>query len=254
MVLFEVLDLGEGFKKYFEVVPALTPELKDETFRIRHSVYCDDLKFEAVRDDGREMDSYDAQSLHCLLRNVNDGEFVACARLILTLPDDPFKSLPFEDRCQDTLDKTVVDPGRLPRQEIAEVSRMAVIRKYRRRAGEEQRVAGISDDSYGGAKRPRFPYIPVGLYLGIIEIAMRHGIDTLFVLTEPRLTAHFSKLGVNVTQIGGAVEHRGQRIPAMMNCRAIVDGLSAVMRPLYQVIAADVQRWMGGESRPARPY
>lgn len=45
-------------------------------------------------------------------------------------------------------------------------------------------------------------HIPVGLYLGTIEMAALHGIDTLFVLTEPRLAGHFSKLGVKTRQIG----------------------------------------------------
>jgi hypothetical protein len=33
MFLFEMSNLGEGFKKYFEILPALTPELKDEVFQ-----------------------------------------------------------------------------------------------------------------------------------------------------------------------------------------------------------------------------
>jgi N-acyl amino acid synthase of PEP-CTERM/exosortase system len=252
--MFGVPNLGEGFRKYFEVIPALTEELKEETFRIRHSVYCEDLKFEPVRPDRRETDYFDAQSLHCLLRNVNNGEFVGCARLILTERDDPLRPLPFEERCVATLDRAIVDPQRLPRDRLAEVSRMAVIKKYRQRATDQQKSGGIADDSWGDAKRPRFPYIPVGLYLAVIELAMRHGVDTLFVLTEPRLTAHFGRLGVKTTQIGGPVEHRGKRLPSMMDCKAIVDGLNFLTRPLYEVIAADVERAIGPGSMAARPF
>lgn len=242
MVLFEMLNLGEGFKKYFEVVPALTPELKDQVFRIRHSVYCEEFKFEPVRPDGRETDEYDAHSVHCLLRNINNGEFVGCTRLIMARPTDPLYPLPFEKSCEMTLDRKIVDPQSLPREKIGEVSRLAVINKYRLRKGDQGNIIGISDDSYGDAKRPRFPYILVGLYLGIIELALRHGVETIFVLSEPRLAAHFSRLGVQVTQIGGPVEHRGQRIPSMMNCKSIIEGLNSVTRPLYQVIAAEVER------------
>lgn len=242
MFLFEMLNLGEGFRKYFEVVPALTPELRDHVYRIRHSVYCEELKFEAVRPDGRETDENDAHSIHCLLRSVNNGEFVGCTRLILARPADPLYPLPFEKSCKATIDRNIIDPQILPRERIGEVSRLAVISKYRKRKGDIGHVDGISEDGFGDLKRPRFPYIPVGLYLGIIELALRHGVDTIFVLTEPRLAAHFGKLGVKVTQIGGAVEHRGKRVPSMMNAKGIIEGLNFVTRPLYKVIAAEVER------------
>lgn len=240
MLGFELLNLGTGFKRYFEVVPALTPELRDEVFRIRHSVYCEELKFEPERPDRRETDEYDTHSIHCLIRSVQSGEFVGCTRLVRARPGDPLHPLPFEKTCAKTLDRSIVDPQRLPRDSIAEVSRLAVISKFRRRKGEERNVEGISDGSFGDQKRPRFPYIPVGLYLGTVELALKHGINTLFVLTEPRLAQHFSKLGVNITQIGGPIEHRGERVPSMIDCSSIVGGLNFLTRPLYNVIAAEV--------------
>jgi N-acyl amino acid synthase of PEP-CTERM/exosortase system len=236
-----MLNLGDAFKKYFEVVPAMTSELKDHVFRIRHNVYCEELKFEPVRPDGRETDAYDEHSLHCLLRSVNTGEFVGCTRLIRTRPEDPYYPLPFERTCSETLDRSIIDPQNLPRHKIGEVSRLAVLSTYRRRKGEQGSVTGLSDESFGDAARPRFPYIPVGLYLGIIELSLQHGIDTIFVLTEPRLASQFARLGVKVERIGGAVTHRGERIPSMMNCRSIVDGLNFLTRPLYKVIASEVE-------------
>jgi N-acyl amino acid synthase of PEP-CTERM/exosortase system len=239
MSVFGMLNLGEGFKKHFEVVPALTPQLKDEVYRIRHNVYCEELKFEPARADGRESDEYDAHSLHCLLRNVRNAELVGCVRLITARPEDPSYLLPFEKSCRATIDRTIIDPQTLPRASIGEVSRLAVLRKYRKRKGESENAVGLTD-AFGDVARPRFPYIPVGLYLGIIELALRHGINTIFVLTEPRLAAHFSRLGVHVKQIGSPVEHRGLRVPSVMDCQAIVDGLSFVTRPLYRVIADDI--------------
>jgi N-acyl amino acid synthase of PEP-CTERM/exosortase system len=237
-----MLNPGAGFSKYFEVVPAVTSALRDEAFRIRHSVYCEDLQFEPTRSHRRETDEFDAQSVHCLLRNVNTGEFAGCTRLIRTLPGDPQAALPFETACTATLDRSIVDPRGLPRARIGEVSRLAVVAKYRRRKGEHGPAGGMLDNSFGEDSRPRFPYLLVGLYLGIIELALRHGIETIFVLTEPRLAGHFARLGVKVTQIGAPVEHHGLRVPSMMNCRAIVEGLNVVTRPLYQAIVRDVDR------------
>jgi N-acyl amino acid synthase of PEP-CTERM/exosortase system len=235
-------NLGEGFETYFQVVPALTPELKEEVFRIRHEVFCEELRFEPVHPDGRETDEYDAHSLHCLLRNIHDGVFAGCARLILTRPEDPQHPLPFEKTCKATIDRSIADPQRFPRDKIGEVSRLAIIAKYRRRKGEKRNVGGFSDHCFGDEKRPRFPYIPVGLYLGIIALALRHGVDTIFVLTDPHLAAHFRKLGVEVKQIGGGVEHRGVRVPSMMDCKSIVAGLNLLTRPLYKAIAAEIDQ------------
>jgi len=159
--------------------------------------------------------------------------------LIRARPGDAAYPFPFEKTCEASLDRTIVDPKALPRETIGEVSRLAVIKEYRKRKGEAEQPVGLSDP-FGDMKRPRFPYIPVGLYLGIIELSLRHGINTIFVLTEPRLAAHFARLGVHVKQIGEPVEHRGLRMPSVMDCRNIVEGLSFVTRPLYRAIAQQV--------------
>ena len=240
MFLPELLNLGAGFQKYFEVVPATSETLRRECYRIRHEVYCRDLGFEPLRPDGLESDEHDRHSLHCLLRTVGAGRYIGNVRIVLARPEDPSYPLPFESTCAKTLDRSIIDPARLDRSRIAEVSRLAVIGHYRRRQGEASRPIAISDSDYGDEKRPRLPYVPLGLYLGIIALAHRHGIETLFVLTEPRLAAHFSRLGVKVDTIGGPTEHRGIRIPSMMSVQGIVDGMSRFVKPLYRVIAQEI--------------
>jgi N-acyl amino acid synthase of PEP-CTERM/exosortase system len=241
MYLPGFLNLGVGFRKYFVALPALNDELKRAAYRIRHSVYCEDLGYEALRADGLETDEYDAQATHCLLQGVVDPQYVGCIRLVVPRRDDPQRPLPFEVLCGTTLDRTVIDPGSLPRDRIAEVSRLAVIRQYRRRKGEAARPGGDIDDSdFGTVERPRFPYIPVGLYLGMLAQARRQGIETLFVLTEPRLASHLSRLGVRLTRIGAPVEHRGTRVPSMMRVNEVIEGFGAFVRPLFDVIAGEI--------------
>jgi len=242
MWLFDLVNLGAGFKKYFEVVPALSEELRDECYRIRHDVYCAELGYEPVRADRRERDDYDAHSLHCLIRSVRNGEYVGCTRLVLTRPGDPHYLLPVERACAKTIDRSIADPQQMPRHTIAEIGRLAVIASYRNRHGEQKSPAPISEQSFGTPERPRFPYLTIGLYLGTIALAREHNIATLFVLTEPRLQHHFARLGVNIRQIGSPVEHRGTRVPSMMTVAGIVDGLNFVMRPLYEVVAAEVKQ------------
>jgi N-acyl amino acid synthase of PEP-CTERM/exosortase system len=115
-----------------------------------------------------------------------------------------------------------------------------VISKYRRRKGEARRPAGISDSDFGTPDRPRFPYITVGLYLGMIAQARRQGVERLLLLTEVRLASHLSRLGVRVQRIGGAVEHRGSRVPSMIMVDEVIAGFGTFVRPLYEVIADEI--------------
>lgn len=234
-------EQGMAFSQYFEIVPALSDVLKDHVYAIRHQVYCDELAYEPQRPDRREHDEYDERSLHVLIRSVRSGEFIGCTRIIRPA-QPPLDVLPFEKVCDAALDRSVVDPRRLPRDTIAEVSRLAVIGRFRRRKGEERAALPLSDSDFGTAAQPRFPYIPIGLYLATVELARLHDISTLFMLTEERLANHFSRLGVNVTAIGVPVEHRGTRIPSMMDTRATLNDLRSILRPLYRTIAADIAR------------
>jgi N-acyl amino acid synthase of PEP-CTERM/exosortase system len=251
MWLFDLVNLGAGFKKYFEVVPALTDELRDHCYRIRHEVYCAELGYEPVRADRRERDDYDAHSLHCLIRSVKDGEYVGCTRLVLARPGDPQYLLPVERTCAKTIDRAIVNPQALARDTLAEIGRLAVIARYRNRHGEQKSAAPLSEHSFGTVERPRFPYLTIGLYLGTIALAREHNIATLFVLTEPRLAHHLERLGVAIRQIGGPVEHRGTRVPSMMTVASIVDGLNFVIRPLYEVVAAEVKAGVAAQRQPS---
>lgn len=250
MSLFESFNLGHGFRKYFRIDAALDDALRNDVFRIRHEVYCEDLKFEAERPDRREIDDYDAHSLHCLLRTANDpNNLVGCIRIVMANPNDPSAPLPFEETCSATLDRSIIDPARLPRERIAEVSRLAVRGAFRRRKGEKQTAVALQDQDFGTGDQPRFPYIPVSLYLGMVALAARSGIDTLFMLSEPRLAGHFARLGLNIRQIGGPVEHRGTRVPSTLDVQEIIGGMRMLVKPLWRAIQEDIERGFEEQSR-----
>lgn len=240
MSLPEAFDLGSAFKRYFEIVPALTSTLKDEVYRVRHQVYCEDLGFEPLRPDNRETDEHDLNSLHLLMRSVKTGESVGCTRIVRPRSGDPHYQLPFEINCATALDQSIINPAKLARHRIAEVSRLAVVASYRRRKGEANRAVSISDEDFATSKQPRFPFIPIGLYLGTTELARLNGIDILFVLTEERLANHLVKLGFGLQYIGKQIDHHGQRIPSMMRISDIINNMRSNLRSLYRTIAADI--------------
>ena len=242
MSLLDVFDLGKGFQKHFRIHSAHDQRLRDDVYRIRHAVYCVDLGFEPVRADGMERDSFDAHSLHCLLRTATPTPApVGCVRLVMS---EPGALLPFERTCEQAIDRRIVDPSRLDRSTIAEVSRLAVLSQFRRRKGEHAAPAGLPDEAPDQAsssgKLPSFPYIPVSLYMGSIALARANNVETIFMLTEPRLAAHFSRLGVRVRQIGSPIEHRGQRVPSMIDVEEVVRTMHRMMRPFWRVVSEQV--------------
>ena len=236
------LDLREGFRSRFEVIPAASGDLVEQVYRLRHRVYCEELGFESIRPDAQERDDYDGHAVHLLLRKAGVGAPVGCARIVRPNPTNLSTPLPFERICAASLDRSIVDTALLPRNKVAEVSRLAVMSEFRRRKGEAGQPSPLAAADFGTEEYPRFPYVLVGLYLGIVAIADIHGIETLFMLTEPRLAAHFVKLGITVRQIGTPIEHRGLRIPSMMNVSEIVSGLAEYCRPLYLELREEVTR------------
>lgn len=234
-------DLGDGFSRYFEILPALDDATREDVFRVRHEVYCRDLGWEPIRSDGLERDAYDAASVHCLLRHKASGMLVGTTRLILTNPADPHQPLPFEAHCAEVLDRSVVDPAKLPRDQVCEISRLAVMREFRQRKGEESSALALSGDDFEPrGPQSRFPFIPVSLYLGVVCIGLRLGREYGFVLTEPRLATHFSRIGFDIQAIGGGIEHRGVRVPSLLRASKVVPNLRPLIRPLYEVIEASV--------------
>jgi N-acyl amino acid synthase of PEP-CTERM/exosortase system len=207
--------LGSATKNY-EIIPAFSDTLKDEAYRIRHEVYCEELAYEPRREDRREYDEYDAHSLHLLLRNAQLDEYLACARIVRTRPEDPYYPLPFEKACAATLDRSIVDPAKLPRSGIGEISRLAVLARFRRWKGEENHASGAAR-SYDSPRQGPSPGVLAGFYRSTIEFAHLNGIDNLFVLTEERLARYLRMLGFTVQTIGAPIEHRGQRLPSMIS-------------------------------------
>jgi len=236
-------NLGGTFNQLFALSPALDKESIDLVHRVRHDVYCRDLGWEPVREDGMEVDAYDRHSIHCLLRRRDTGEAVGCTRLILTRPEAPDAPLPFEDSCRDVIDRSVIDPAHLPRDTVGEVSRLAVMNTFRQRKGESNTDGdAVSEDDFESrGSMPRFPFIPVSLYLGAAAIARHMGIEHVFVLTEPRLASHFTRIGFDIRSIGGTIEHRGTRMPSVLSSSKVVAGLRPLIKPLYEVIEESVE-------------
>jgi N-acyl amino acid synthase of PEP-CTERM/exosortase system len=234
-------NLGESFNEYFAISPALDAASREDVYRIRHEVYCRDLGWEAVREDGMETDGFDAQSVHLLLTHKASGMLVGCTRLVLTDPADRAKLLPFEKSCAAVLDRSRFDPSAVPRDSLGEISRLAVMRDFRQRKGENQSALAMSSEDFEPrGPQSRFPFIPMGLYMGVAAVADRLNIEYNFLLTEPRLAQHFARIGLFIEPAGGEIEHRGVRSPWLLRRSQVIPNLRPLVRSMYDVIQLSV--------------
>ena len=239
------LNPANKFKEHFELAQALTPELKDEVYRLRHRVYVDELGFERPSFDGRERDEFDEHSRHLLLRSVKTGIPAGCIRLVMARPDRPHLPLPFEKifaAAGDLGDRRSVPP----RHSIAEISRLTLSREFRRRRGDARNET--SREGFGTTAHPSYPYVQLGLYLGAIALARQLGISKLYLLTEPRLFTHFRRMGFPLQKIGGPVEHRRLRVLSTADVVNPETQLPFFMRGLYKVIELE----LADDVRPPR--
>ncbi len=127
-------DVASSYNEHFEVVRADTPQQLDLAYRLRYQVYCVENPFEdpARCPDGREIDEDDHRSVHTLLIHRRSGVAAGTSRLIMPRLDGE-GPLPIQRIVGRRKLKSV---HRVPLHRIAEISRFAVSKDFRRRCGE----------------------------------------------------------------------------------------------------------------------
>jgi len=204
-------QLIRPYAEHFTVVRANTPALLDEVFRLRYQVYClenSDFENPNEHEDGRERDHEDDRSVHALLMHQRTGAYAGTVRVILPSSS---RQLPLHGLLK-AQDKKLV--SRLPpNQDLAEISRFAISKEFRRRRNEERYAdAGWpSDGATLSQERRVLPLITFGLIRAVLEICLEQDVPWLGAVMEPALIRIFHRFGVNFERIGGPVEHHGTR-------------------------------------------
>jgi len=206
------------YHKYFEVVPADTPELLERVFRLRYDVYCLEKPYEDAAENpgGREVDAYDRRAVHSLLIHRTSGEVAGTVRLILGAgAGDP--ELPIQTACPELANWP---EGQLPGATTAEISRFTVARRFRQRISDtiyaDTGVRWPASDEFDG--RRALPHITLGLLTAVGRMSKQNGITHWCAIMEPALLRLLARLGVYFSPIGSLVEYHGWRQP----CSAVL--------------------------------
>ena len=75
-------EISNHFSKFPRPELADSEKLKNEVFQLRHSVYCEELRFEDSRDNCQVTDEFDARSIHCFVRHLSSNSIAGTVRLI----------------------------------------------------------------------------------------------------------------------------------------------------------------------------
>lgn len=234
------------FYKHFKVVVANTPKLREEVYKIRYKVYCQELGYEREEDcpNGMEQDIYDQRSVHCLLLHRQSGLYAGCVRLVLPELHKVDVNLPFERVYGKVSQSNIIEFKNLPHYSFGEVSRLAVTAEFRKRRGESQTAHGVATVESEAAENEQrhFPLIAVGLYLAATSVAIELGLESALSLMEPRLARHLRRFGIRFHQIGEFVEFHGQRGLFQISRSGVLDGMNADSYELFQLLSSEVKK------------
>lgn len=247
-------NVSDVFNAAFSVELATTPAAINEVLEVRYQVYCIDRPFEdpSVFTDKREHDVYDRRSVHALIRHKASGDGVAAVRLVLQ-GDEPEADFPMEGPCLDQMNRAVrKQVWETPRDRMAEISRLAVSREFRKRLNEKDSTSGLSDfatysDTDGG--RRAMPYISLGLFAAIVQMSVKHGITHWLAAMEPTLLRLLKRYGISFDHVGPTVDYHGRRRPVFTSAAALLEGIRQ-QRPDVWALITDAGRFVPGQMNP----
>jgi len=217
------------FNEYFEMVPAVSEELKTEVYKLRYQVYCIETGFENPEQypDGMEFDEFDSHSAHYLIRHRKLGIYMATTRLILPEVNNPDKLFPIEMHSQiDNFDAL----KHISRNHLAEASRFCVSKEFRKRKNELNTTTGIDtelENSFTEDERRIFPHITLALIACSIKMSHENDIQDWYAVMEPALIRFFSTLGINFIGIGPLTNYHGKRRPCTINVNDLLEGVAS---------------------------
>lgn len=210
--------------EYFELTaypPGTAVESAKPLFGLRFAVFCKECGFlpEADYPEEFESDKYDPKAAQFAARNA-EGRVVGTSRLVMPSPETSF---PFLTHC-----KTYEDYELPSFAECAEVSRLAVDRSYRRRAGDT--LSGVNPAELEGArlpgrqgpdKRVNAPLLVLGLYREMYRYSRANGIRYWFAAMERSLAKVLSLYGFAFEAIGPEQDYYGPVRPYVGDLRSL---------------------------------
>lgn len=237
------LDITAHYRKYFYTVKATTSELLKLAYHLRYQVYYEEQKIISSEEvEGQiETDIWDPHSIHCLQFHRPSNQAIGNVRLI-PLDNPSTFILPIEEHYTRTFDFQDMPINHLRQGKTGEISRMAIIPSFRRRASDKiYRFETESNDDEKGEKRFSLNYIPMCLAFTAIILMMEADLDYGSALMEPRLARLLARFGIDLKQIGEPMDYFGLRAPYLIFPDTTYQGLPANYKDLFNLIRQELK-------------
>ncbi|MGY6529983.1 MAG: PEP-CTERM/exosortase system-associated acyltransferase [Cyanobacterium sp.] len=222
----------------FEVCVANTSKLREEVFKIRYQVYCQELGYECLSrfPDKLERDAYDSCSVHLLLKYKPKNIYIGCVRLVLS-SNSLKPQFPFENICNDHF----LDFNHIPRSYFGEVSRLAVLREFRHW---NQKICYGDFNGYESKlfNKRHLSIIPLILYLAVTSIVSDLGLPYAISFMEPRLSRQLKLCGLHSFSCGKFIEFKGTRGLFLMKTSHAINNINKdiYLYNLFKAIQANL--------------
>lgn len=223
----------DTFNEYFDMVPAVSDELKNEAYKLRYQVYCIEqaaktgFKIPEGLTEEMEFDEYDTHSIQYLIRHRKSETYVATTRLILPDFHNPKILFPLEINSRIENLEAI---KHISRQYLAEASRFCISKDFRRRINESKTVTGFDPDletnNLFTQHTRRIPHITLGLFACLIKMSYENDIHDWYALMEPPLIRVFASMGVNFIRIGPVTDFYGMRQPCTIKITDLLSGVA----------------------------
>jgi len=244
-------------------------EKKDliEVYSLRYKVYCHEWGFEKPEHhmDGLVTDADDEDALHFTAKD-DSNKTIGAVSLIV----DSSGKFPIERHCE-----LEFDHKEIPREGLAEISKLVIHRNYRRRAedkyiygqDEERRSIGSFDFQYSHPssknyyrrvddkykikdtsrriqsstldRRKRHEVI-LGLYKAIYQESKRRKITHWYAVLTKGIATLLGRFGIGFQTIGDPVDYHGIRTPYLVEIAKIEQTMSDTDPELYKEFVAGI--------------
>ena len=203
--------------------------------QLRYQVYVNEWGFESPENHpgGLEQDEYDQHSIHFYACSKHSEDVIGAARIILGSE----RHLPIEQHF--AINQL---PAGVQREQVAEISRLAVSKKFRCRALDrallktKQIAANHLDSSMVNIRdfRRHFEQELVrGLYVALYRDSKLRGLTHWFAVMADGLYVMLMRWGINFEQIGPARDYHGVRAPYLVSIESIERSLEKNYPALY---------------------
>ncbi|MGZ4956218.1 MAG: PEP-CTERM/exosortase system-associated acyltransferase [Methylobacter sp.] len=217
------------FNKHFEMIPAISEELKHEVYKLRYQVYCLEngsktgFKSPVVHPEGLEFDEDDRHSCHYLIRHRGQGNYIATTRLILPDADNRDYLFPIERYSQITDSEHLKS---ISRHNLAELSRFCVSKEFRQRKNLLTTVVTNSGTHIAQENKQSSSHLTLALFACAIKMSAENNIHYWYAIMEPALMRVFSTLGIHFVGIGPLLNLYGMRQPCVIKVDDLLDSVA----------------------------